>query len=102
MGNNKDQSQESEIAKVIERIGASPGGNELLSLIFEKLTPGDRDFLWEYLSQTDTEKLASGQAIELQSAHNHLAIVMEKLGIKSRGELLRRIFSALLAKLKKS
>ncbi len=109
MGNNKDQSQESgvrsqesEIAQVIEKILAAPGGDEFLALIFANLSPGDRDLLWAYLAQTNTQDLATSQTIELQSAHNHLATIMDKLGIKSRGELLRRLFSALMAKLKKS
>lgn len=102
MGNNRDQSQESEIAQVIEKIVASLGGDELLADIHTKLSQGDRDFLWAYLAHIGTQELASGQAIELQSAHNHLAIIMEKLGIKSRSEFLRRVFLAFLAKLKKS
>ena len=103
MGNNRDQSQESEIAQVIEKIVASLGGDELLADIHTKLSQGDRDFLWAYLAHIGTQELASGQAIELQSAHHHhLAIIMEKLGIKSRSEFLRRVFLAFLAKLKKS
>ena len=108
MGNNRDQrpesgvrSQESEIADVIERIVASPGGDELLGRIFARLSPKDREVLWGYLLQTDAQELGHQLGIEKQSAQNNLATIKEKLGIDTRTELARRVFSALFWHLKK-
>jgi hypothetical protein len=99
---SKATSLDSEIEKVIEQITASPGGDELLERIFAVLSTRDREILWGYLLQTDATELGYGLGIEKQSAQNDLAIIKEKLGIDTRPELFRRVFSALLAKLKKS
>jgi DNA-binding CsgD family transcriptional regulator len=97
-----DRRQETEIAKVIERIVASPGGDELLELIFAVLSEREREILWSYHCQTDAQELGYELGIEKQSAHNDLAIIKGKLGIDTRPELSRRVFSALMGKLKKS
>lgn len=86
---------------MIERIVASPGGDELLGRIFARLSPKNREVLWGYLLQTDAQELGHQLGIEKQSAQNNLATIKEKLGIDTRTELARRVFSALFWHLKK-
>jgi DNA-binding CsgD family transcriptional regulator len=70
--------------------------------IFLVLSGRDREILWGYLAQTDATKLGDKLGIEEQSVHNYLALIEQKLGFDSRAELLRRVFSALLGKRRKS
>ena len=85
---------------MIARIVATPGGDELLERVFTVLS--EREILWGYMTQTDAQELGFELGIEKQSAQNDLAIIKEKLGIDTRPELVRRLFSALMATLKKS
>ena len=94
--------RESEIEKVIEDIVAVSSGDDLLERIFQVLSAREREILWSHLLQTGAQKLAYGLGIEKQTVHNDLKLIREKLGIDARPELLRRVFSALLARLKKS
>ncbi|MGI8978278.1 MAG: LuxR C-terminal-related transcriptional regulator [Pirellulaceae bacterium] len=73
-----------------------------MARIFEKLSERERELLWGYLAQTDACELGYELEIQKQTAHNYLAIIAHKLGFDSRPELLRRVFSALLRRLKKS
>jgi DNA-binding CsgD family transcriptional regulator len=95
-------SRETEIAAVIARIAGIPGGDELLERIFTVLSERERDILWGSAFQTDATELGYELGIEKQSVQNHLVLIKEKLGFDSRPELFRRIFAALLGKLKKS
>jgi DNA-binding CsgD family transcriptional regulator len=94
--------RESEIEKVIEEIVAASGGDDLLESIFSVLSLREREILWGLLRRTDAHELGYALGIEKQTVHNELAIIKEKLGIDSRPELVRRLFSALLARAKKS
>ncbi|MFN0020703.1 MAG: hypothetical protein ACKVP0_20790 [Pirellulaceae bacterium] len=87
---------------MIERIAASSGGTDVLTRIYRLLSVRQREILWGYLLQTDTHELAFAMGVEVQTAHNELAIILQKLAIDSRTELLRQVFSALLERLKKS
>ena len=95
-------SQESEIDEVIEKLVAIPDGDELLARIFTVLSEREREILWGYHFQTDAHELGYELGIESQSAQNQLLTIKEKLGFVSRPELLRRVFAALLGRLKKS
>ncbi len=95
-------SQDSEISGVIERLAALSGGEELLARIFTVLSQREREILWGYHFQTDAHELGYELGIETQSAQNQLLTIKEKLGFVSRPELLRRVFAALLGRLKKS
>lgn len=94
--------RESEIEKVIQDMVAVSSGDDLLERMFQVLSAREREILWGYSLQTDAQELGYALGLEKQSVQNDLKLIREKLGIDTRPELLRRVFSALLAKVKKS
>lgn len=91
-----------ELENVIQEIAAVPDGDDLLARIFAVLSTREREILWGYMAQTNSQELGFGLEIEMQTANNYLALIEHKLGFDSRPELLRRVFSAIIRKLKKS
>lgn len=91
-----------ELETLIEKIAVTAGGDELLARIFAELSAREREILWGYMAQTDSQELGFGLDIEMQTANNYLALIEHKLGFESRPELLRRVFSAIIGKLRKS
>lgn len=91
-----------EIEEAIEKIAATPGGDELFARIGTELSKGERKLLWAFMLQTDTYALAYELDIENQSVHNCLFTIQQKLGFESRTELLREVLSAIVKKLRNS
>src|SRR4051794_35148461 len=91
-----------EIEQAIEKIVAKSSENDLLERIGAILTKRERQLLWAYLAETDIHEVAYEVGMNYQTAHNHLAIIEEKLGIGSRTELLKEVFSAILKNIEKS
>ena len=72
-----------------------------MATVEAKLTLRERETLWAFLAQNDMHEVAFELGIAHQTAQNHLVSAEGKLGF-TRRELLCRLFSAFLKKIKKS